>query len=236
MKRYRVLSGVLAILACVVMGYASGRVSSEVKNNVAYVYHDDAWWNCCPDTVFEIKQDGYTIDIYENDLGTHPCNCMCYFDFTHTLEGLEPGTYLARVWEGWKGDYDLAGTTSFTILGKVGSFQTATLMSECQEDPGVGEESSPARGLELENVSSSPARKSVGIRYHLPVQTEVALDIYDVIGTRVRELNVGAQEAGDHLVVWDIRSDAGQPVPRGIYFVRLKASGESRSLKLIVLR
>jgi len=42
MKRYRALSGVLATLAFVVTGLASGKVSSEVKNDVAYVHHDSA--------------------------------------------------------------------------------------------------------------------------------------------------------------------------------------------------
>ena len=237
MKRGCLILAALVLVAAAIPAYASGMVWSEVKNNVAYVHHDDAWFNCCPHMVFEIKQDAYTIDIYEQD--TLPeCRCMCYYNFTHTFKGLAPGTYLAQVWESdYPGEeYKLAGTTSFTIPAQVGSFSMTTAMSDCHMEPGVTEESDDNRGLELENVSSSPAQKSVGIRYHLPAQADVTLEIYDVIGTRVRELSVGSQEQGEHLVIWDIRDQSGQPVPRGIYFVRLKAAGESRSLKLIVLR
>jgi len=241
MKRYRVLFGALAIGAFVVTAYASGKVSSEVKNNTAYVHHDSAWFNCCQDMSFEIKPNPDTagiIDIYERDLGTHPCYCMCYFDFTHILEGLEPGDYLARVWEAsYDEEYTLAGVTSFVIKARLTSYTITTLMSECYDAEGAEEPpASPHTGLELTNASANPTQQSAQIRYFLPADARVALEIYDVIGTRIRTLNVGSQEQGEHLLVWDIRNEAGEVVPRGIYFVRLKAAGEARSLRLIVLR
>jgi len=237
MKRYRVLSGVLATLAFVVTGLASGKVYSEVKNDVAYVHHDSAWFNCCPEMVFEIRQDGYTIDIYEEDLDIHPCDCMCDFDFTHEIEGLAPGSYVARVWENNRFDtqgFRLAGETSFIIPAKVGLYRTTSARSECGGWPAVEEGPSSPEGLTLSTPSLT--RSPVEIGYVLPEAASVTIAVYDVIGIKLWTLNLGFREAGEHSVVWDARSDAGQPVPRGIYFVRLKASGESRSLKLIVLR
>jgi hypothetical protein len=240
MKRAFVLVTALIIIAGAVPVYASGRVWSDVKDNVAYIYHDDAWWNCCPDTVFEIvpnQDSSWIIDIYERDLDTHPCNCMCYFNFTHTLRGLAPGTYLARVWEVYgDSDPELAGTTTFSILAKIGFFATGTYMSDCHQEPEGVKVSDDDRGFELENVSSSPAQNPVEIRYHLPAAQNVNLEIYDVTGTRVRTLEVGQQGTGDHIAVWDISDASGRPVPRGIYFVRLEARGEARTLPLIVLR
>lgn len=237
MKKAFVLGAALIIVAGAVPAYASGRVLSEVKDNVAYVHHDDAYFNCCPEIVFQIKQDDYTIDIFEQD--TLPqCLCMCYYNFTHTFRGLAPGTYTARVWEsGYPGEeYSLAGTTTFTILAQIGSSSIGTSMSDCHMEPEGVEESADNRGLELENVSRGPAQKSVGIRYYLPAQASVNIEIYDVTGIRIRELDAGTQEAGDHVIVWDIRDDSGKAVPRGIYFVRLEAGGQARSLPLIVLR
>ena len=242
MKRNYLVVVALMLVAAAVPGYAlSGRVSSEVADNTAYVHHDSAWFNCCADMSFEIKPNPDTagiIDIYERDLGTHPCYCMCYFDFTHILEGLEPGDYLARVWEAsYDEEYTLAGVTSFVIKARLCPYTITTLMSECYDAEGAEEPpASPHTGLELTNASANPTQQSAQIRYFLPADARVALEIYDVTGTRVRELNVGSQEQGEHLLVWDIRNDAGQSVPRGIYFVRLKAAGEARSLKLIVLR
>lgn len=242
MKRNYLVVVALMLVAAAVPSYAlSGRVWSEVADNTAIVHHDSAWFNCCADMSFEIKPNPDTvgiIDIYERDLGTHPCYCMCHFDFTHILEGLEPGDYLARVWEAsYDEEYTLAGTTSFTIKAQLGSFSTTTLMSDCYDAEGAEEPpSSPHTGLELTNVSSSPTQQSAQIRYFLPTQTEVLIQIYDVTGTRVRKLNIGSQEQGEHLVIWDTREESGQPIPRGIYFVRLQAAGQARSLSLIVLR
>jgi hypothetical protein len=153
---------------------------------------------------FEIKPNPDTagiIDIYERDLGTHPCYCMCYFDFTHILEGLEPGDYLARVWEAsYDEEYTLAGVTSFVIKARLTPYTITTLMSECYDAEGAEEPpASPHTGLELTNVSANPARQSAQIRYFLPADARVALEIYDVTGTRVRTLNVGGQERGEHL-------------------------------------
>ncbi len=241
MKKGMVFLAVVVCLVGAIPAYASGRVSSEVKNNTAYVHHDSAWFNCCQDMSFEIKPNPDTagiIDICERDLGTHPCYCMCYFDFTHILEGLEPGDYLARVWEAsYDEEYTLAGVTSFVIKARLTPYTITTLMSECYDAEGAEEPpASPHTGLELTNASANPTRQSAQIRYFLPADARVALEIYDVIGTRIRTLNVGSQEQGEHLLVWDIRNEAGQSVPRGIYFVRLKAAGEARSLRLIVLR
>lgn len=235
MKKACVVLAALVIVAASVPAYASGRVSSEVADNIAIVHHDEAWFNCCPEMVFEIRKDGYTIDIFEQD--TLPqCDCMCYFDFTHTFKGLAPGTYVSSVWEStYPGqDYLLAGTTEFTIPYKVGTYAETSLRSQCGGWPAVEEGSSGREGLEVS--TPSVAHSPVKISYTLPEAASVTIAIYDVIGAKVRTSDLGFQEAGDHLAVWDTRSDAGQPVPRGIYFVRLQASGEARSLTLIVVR
>lgn len=237
MKKGMVFLAVVVCLVVTIPAYASGRVSSEVRDNVAIVHHDDAWFNCCPEMVFEIRQDGYTIDIFEEDLDIHPCDCMCDFDFTHKIEGLAPGSYVARVWENNRFDthgFRLAGETSFTIPAKAGLYRTASARSECGGWTAVEEGPSSPEGLTLSTPSLT--RSPVEIGYVLPEAASVTIAVYDVIGIKLWTLNLGFREAGEHSVVWDARSNAGQPVPRGIYFVRLKAAGESRSLKLIVLR
>lgn len=215
--------------------FASGTVWSEVEGNVAYVHHDGAEFNCCPQMVFDVEFGTGTIDIYEQD--TLPsCWCICSYDLEHTLEGLEPGAYIARVWESPspQDEFSLAGETGFTILAKAGAYSYGNWMSECQS--AVGElPPNQTKKLELKRASS-PVQKSVQIRYYLPADADVKLTIYDAVGVAVRSLKVGSQESGEHVQVWDIRSDAGVEVPSGIYFVRLEASGEARSLPLVVLR
>lgn len=239
MKRGCLILAAFLLVAAAIPAYASGRVWSEVKDNVAYVHHDDAEFNCCPEMVFEIKlhEDTNLIDIFEEDLDIHPCDCMCDFDFTHKIEGLAPGSYVARVWENNRFDtqgFRLAGETSFIIPAKVGLYRTTSARSECGGWTAVEEGPSSPEGLTLSTLSLT--RSPVEIGYVLPEAASVTIAVYDVIGIKLWTLNLGFREAGEHLVIWDIRDQSGQPVPRGIYFVRLKAAGESRSLKLIVLR
>ena len=238
MKKAFVLLATLIIIAGAVPAYASGRVWSEVKDNIAYVHHDSAWFNCCPEMVFEIKRHSDTnlIDIFEED--TLPqCDCMCDFDFVHKIAGLEPGTYLARVWENNHSDthgFRLAGKTIFVIPAKAEPYSTKSLRSECGGWSGTEED--PISSDDLELSSNTLTRPPIEIRYNLPQDAVVTLAIYDVIGTKARTLELGYQEQGKHALTWDGRDDSGNPLPRGIYFVRLKAAGESRSLSLIVLR
>jgi hypothetical protein len=237
MKRSYLLGGVFILAALVATGYASGRVWSEVKDNVAYVHHDDAFFNCCPEMRFlkKVHEDTTLIDIFEYDIDPK-CNCMCYYNFTHTFRGLVPGTYVARVWEGDPdGQVFFAGRTTFTIYAQLGSSQTKTSMSDCHMEPeGVEESKEDDGGISLLKISN-PAVKSVEIRYNLPAVTEVKLAIYDVTGARIRTLDIGTQEPGEHLVVWDTRDNTSQPVPRGIYFVRLIAGNQAQTLPVIVV-
>ncbi len=238
MKKSLVFLGVALLIGASGPLFASGTVWSEVIDNVAFVHHDDAFWNCCPDTVFEIKPHPDTfniIDIYERDLGTHPCDCMCYFDFSHTLEGLASGTYLARVWEcyGETDEYNtLAGTTFFTILAQVGNITTVTAMSDCHDEPGVEESNEGEIGIE----SLSPVATTAEIHYTFTGPAEVSVEIYNVLGVRVRTIELGYLEAGEHTVLWDTRDDNGQQISRGTYFIRLVAGEEGRSLPVVILR
>jgi hypothetical protein len=243
MKRF-FLVGVLVAAAISVPLLASGRVYSVVVDNVAFVHHDDAYFNCCPEMVFtnEIYADKFLIDIYEQD--TLPqCLCMCYYNFTHTFEGLAPGCYTARVWEsGSPGSpYELAGTTQFTILALLGTPGTATSMSECHMEPegvvdnGTETGNSTETGVELTH-GSGITTSSAQVSYSLEIAADVKLEIFNVIGSRVRVFVFGKQDAGEYSFIWDGTCSTGQRVSSGIYFVRLEAGDEVRSLPVIVLR
>lgn len=232
MKRNPVLALVLSCLAATA-AFASGTVWSEVEDDVAYVHHDSAVFNCCPEMVYETKVEGYEVDIFEQDTFAG-CDCDCDFDFTHALEGLEPGTYHVRVWESYyKGvDYFLSGTTDFTILAKLVPFKTDNLRSDCGGWSGVGERDPDISDFRV----GSPALTEVVISYGLTLASGARIELYNVLGVRVRTLYADSQGVGEHVLVWDTRDDAGIKVPRGTYFVLLRAGADLRSLPLIVLR
>ncbi len=75
----------------------------------------------------------------------------------------------------------------------------------------------------LEPAYPNPFNPSTTIGYALPEASEVALEVYNVQGQRIRELVGGRQPAGWHAVVWDGRNSNGKPVPSGVYVVRMTA-------------
>jgi hypothetical protein len=82
----------------------------------------------------------------------------------------------------------------------------------------------------------NPMRDNAIIRYQLPVETQVSLKVYNVIGQVVRELAAGKQKAGYYKAVWDSKDGSGRSVSSGVYFYRLDAGGFSKTNKLVVVR
>lgn len=235
MRSFKVLALCLFAGIPVSSLFASGTVWSEVVNNVAYIHHDKAEFNCCPDMVFEMEENGNVIDIYEKDKCTNPCLCDCEFDFTHKLEGLEPGTYTAKVWESSQCDdkYSLSGSTVFKIEAKTDLPSNQSLMSECGGWTGTGEHPFP----EMPWLSSERiVINDVKIEYMLPENASPEITIYNILGVKIRFFSPGPQSQGIHSFNWDTRDDKGIAMPKGVYFVRLEVLGFARILPLVVLR
>ncbi|MBT7861131.1 MAG: T9SS type A sorting domain-containing protein [Gemmatimonadetes bacterium] len=82
----------------------------------------------------------------------------------------------------------------------------------------------------------NPFNPSTTISYQLPVGSKIRLEIYDVLGQKVRTLVQGQQVAGVHRVVWDSRNDHGQAVGAGVYFTRFQAGHFQQVNKLLLLK
>ena len=107
---------------------------------------------------------------------------------------------------------------------------------------------SPITGVEAESDTAgpgsfallgaypSPFNESTRVRYTLPRAARVSLRVLDVLGKPVRILAGGQQAAGEHTVRWDGRDDAGQPLPSGVYLIRLEAGGQVATRKVVLVR
>mgnify|MGYP000459832846 CR=1 FL=1 len=69
----------------------------------------------------------------------------------------------------------------------------------------------------------NPANPTTCISYTLPQKAHVTLEIYNLLGQRVRTLVEGMKDAGLHTVVWDGRDEFGKTLPSGIYLYQLRA-------------
>ncbi len=95
---------------------------------------------------------------------------------------------------------------------------------------------SPRAPVMLGVPQPNPSGGGMHVGFSLPVRGEVDVRVFDVAGRRVRQLVIGFENAGEHLVQWDGKDGAGERVSPGVYFVRLRALGEERVQKLTIVR
>lgn len=71
----------------------------------------------------------------------------------------------------------------------------------------------------------NPFNPTTTLWYEMPERGEVWIDIYNVLGNKVRTFVNGQLAAGQHTLVWDAKDDSGNQVSSGIYLVRMYAKG-----------
>jgi flagellar hook assembly protein FlgD len=57
------------------------------------------------------------------------------------------------------------------------------------------------------------------------VDSRVTVDLYNIIGQRVRTLVNDNVAAGYHIAEWDGTGNAGQQLASGVYFLQMSAQG-----------
>lgn len=88
----------------------------------------------------------------------------------------------------------------------------------------------------LAQNSPNPFNPTTDISFAIPRKGQVRLEIYNLLGQRVRTLLDDNLMPGVHTVTFDGRNEDGQNIASGIYFYRLKAVGEIRTRKMVLLK
>lgn len=82
----------------------------------------------------------------------------------------------------------------------------------------------------------NPFNPETTIKYQLPIQTEVRLEIYNLRGELVKTLVDKKQPLGYHTVRWKGINEHGKSVASGIYFYTLKAKDFVQSRKILLMQ
>ncbi len=82
----------------------------------------------------------------------------------------------------------------------------------------------------------NPFNPSTVIPYRLDTDGPVRLDIYNLLGQRIRTLVNEAQAAGAYRVRWDARDATGRSVATGVYFIRLHHPGGVHIRRMLYLK
>ncbi|MCP5062362.1 MAG: T9SS type A sorting domain-containing protein [Ignavibacteriae bacterium] len=82
----------------------------------------------------------------------------------------------------------------------------------------------------------NPFNSSTEIEYALATDSRVRIEIFDVLGKRVRLLKDKDLKSGFYSVYWDGKNDVAQSVSSGIYFYSINNSVEILTKKMIYLK
>ena len=82
----------------------------------------------------------------------------------------------------------------------------------------------------------NPFNPITNIRFDIPELSFARMDIYNMLGQRVRTLFHGAVEPGFHVVQWDGKNDLSKELPAGIYMYKLHAGNYASIQKLVLLK
>ncbi len=130
------------------------------------------------------------------------------------------------------GKDDLAlGAWTATTKGGVASGEVYVLLNRATKiDQPV-----PVRSTLLP-VSPNPFHNTTVLWFDLAQAENVAVEIFDLLGRRVRLLRDGNLSAGNHSALWDGRDEAGNFSPSGVYFAVLRIGAKLQKQKLLLIR
>lgn len=99
----------------------------------------------------------------------------------------------------------------------------------------VGADSTSRSTDGLLRPSRNPSRAPVKIGFSLGRGARISIEVIDVGGRRVRQLESGRFAPGTHRSIWDGRDSRGSRVASGVYFVRFKIGNELAGSHSVVL-
>lgn len=94
----------------------------------------------------------------------------------------------------------------------------------------------PVLKFSLAQNYPNPFNPQTTIVFALPKTGKAKLEIFNVLGQKVKTLVDHSMTAGEYTIKWNGRADGGYQVASGIYFYRLTAGNFVQSRKMILIR
>ena len=82
----------------------------------------------------------------------------------------------------------------------------------------------------------NPFNPTTNITYSIPSDNHVEVNIYNVMGEKVKTLANGFQTSGIKTVKWDATNEYGEPVSAGLYAYTIQAGSFNQTKKMLLLK
>jgi hypothetical protein len=90
--------------------------------------------------------------------------------------------------------------------------------------------------FQLSQNFPNPFNPTTRIAFSLPRSLNVRLEVFNLLGQKVKTLIDQHFSAGQHSVEWDGTDDSGDEVASGVYFYRIRAGDFSDARKMLILK
>ena len=82
----------------------------------------------------------------------------------------------------------------------------------------------------------NPFNPATQIRFDLPNKNDVNINIYNMLGQRVKVFSMPNTPAGTHTITWNATNQSGQPLSAGVYLYQMISEDFVKTRKMILLK
>lgn len=90
--------------------------------------------------------------------------------------------------------------------------------------------------FEISNAYPNPFNPTVNIDFTIPVESEIRITIYDVLGRNIFNLKQDFDGAGKYRFQWHGLKDSGAPIASGVYLVSIQYKNNVFKQKITFLK
>jgi hypothetical protein len=166
----------------------------------------------------------YQLQLDTSDVGdfVNPVKDITISDTFYTVSGFDPDKVKGMNWWRVKGK---------NTCGE-GPWSDPFIYTDVKEE---NNQEIPSQ-FSLNQNYPNPFNPETKLEFDLPKNCHVKLDIYNILGRKIRTLFDEYLSAGYKTINWDGKDDNGNEVPTGIYFYRIKAGEFTQAKKMILLK
>jgi len=163
-----------------------------------------------------------------------------YFNKEQQAYGQAPFTSLSGVEYPYDdlniGDHRTDQHYPYTFEGKIDEVRISNIaryvITDVKEKLG---DNLPYR-FELSQNYPNPFNPVTTMEYNLPRKSNVTIEVYNVLGQKIRTLLDREKSAGSYTITWDGKTANGQPAATGVYLYSFQAGDYVETKKMILLK